>query len=348
MNSEKHIRIKPNLFLVEDESVLCFQKTYGDGIEFPNNVISTVFLKALRSNTSYTKIVNELRSGTGLPPEQIEVVLKKWVELGLLEYFTDQKKIDESTELYSRQIAFFDALQPLPDNEGNISRQEKLSKAHIIIIGIGGIGNYAALSFTVMGIGKITLVDGDKVERSNLSRQVIFKGSDIGSSKTKTAITHLKTVNPKCQFNEYPINVHSEEILEEIIKNNSSADLVFISADKPLTLPYWANDLADKHGFSFITCSYQSYTGFVGPIISGKGKRYEEIIPKRKQVLDGQSALVEKTNASFQHPSSSASNAILANMAVLESIKHILGIGRSNVLERRCVFNLNTFEMRYE
>jgi molybdopterin-synthase adenylyltransferase len=346
MEAERHIRIKRNLFLVEEEKLLCFQRTYGKGIEFPNNAISSVFLNALNKNTNYSKIVNELSNGTGLQKMQVETVLDKWIELGLLENFEDTDKVLEQTERYSRQIAFFDSMQPLPRFEDNVAKLNKLRNTHILIIGIGGIGNYAALSLAAMGVGRITLIDGDKVERSNLSRQVIFTSGDINAFKVNAAVEHLKKINPECVLQGYADHIETQEQLEDLIKR-TNPDLVFISADKPI-LPFWTDELSIKYHFSFITCSYQSYTGFVGPIISSAGKRYGEVIPKRKQLLNDQSALVEKTNTSFQHPSSSASNAILANMAVLESVKYILGIGRSNVLEKRCVFNLDRFEMRYE
>ena len=58
--------------------------------------------------------------------------------------------------------------------------QKKLSNSSILIIGVGGLGSATSLYLTVSGIGKLTLVDFDSVDESNLSRQILFQKKDIG------------------------------------------------------------------------------------------------------------------------------------------------------------------------
>ena len=73
-------------------------------------------------------------------------------------------------ERYSRQIIL---------KKVGVIGQKKLSKSSVLIIGAGGLGSPIAIYLTALGIGKIGIVDKDKVEISNLSRQIIFNTSDI-------------------------------------------------------------------------------------------------------------------------------------------------------------------------
>lgn len=348
MTRDKHIRIKNNLYLVEDGNLLSFQKSYSEGVEFPVHEISEIIITALNKYSLYDDVVDYVISKTSWPRANADLIITKWFEMGLIECFDLKTSVNEISDRYDRQIGFFDALLPLEDYKDNIRRQEKLQSVHILIIGIGGIGNYAALSFAAMGIGKITLVDGDKIERSNLSRQVIFNDSSIDRYKTEIAARELKQKNPSLLVNHFPTHLNSKAELEEILKKTEPVDYVFVSADKPLLMPYWVDELAIEYGFSFINCSYQSYTGFVGPLITPTGKRYHEIVKKEKQILEDPSGYVADVNKNFRHPSMSPTNAIIANMAVLESIKHLIQLGDVNVLETRAVFNLKTFEITYE
>lgn len=75
------------------------------------------------------------------------------------------------------------------------SAQLKLEKAHIGIIGVGGLGSAAALYLTAAGVGKLTLIDGDTVDETNLQRQILYTEKDIGKSKVDVACSTLKDRN---------------------------------------------------------------------------------------------------------------------------------------------------------
>ena len=85
---------------------------------------------------------------------------------------------DHELEKYSRQIIL---------NEVGPEGQQKLKKASVLIIGIGGLGSSVIQYLNAAGIGKIGIVDYDKVELSNLNRQLIYKKSDLGKSKVDVA-----------------------------------------------------------------------------------------------------------------------------------------------------------------
>ena len=95
---------------------------------------------------------------------------------------------------YSRQIIL---------KKIGIIGQKKLLKSSVLIVGAGGLGSPVAIYLSALGIGKIGIIDNDKVEISNLARQIIFTNSDIKKKKSPTAINKLKQINPNIKFKSF-------------------------------------------------------------------------------------------------------------------------------------------------
>jgi sulfur-carrier protein adenylyltransferase/sulfurtransferase len=93
---------------------------------------------------------------------------------------------------YSRQLR-------LPDWTMQIQAQLKASK--VLLIGAGGLGCPAAIYLATSGIGQITIIDNDKIELSNLHRQILFDIDDVGSLKSEVAVKKLQKLNPFVQIN---------------------------------------------------------------------------------------------------------------------------------------------------
>ncbi len=105
--------------------------------------------------------------------------------------------------------------------------QERLSNSSILIIGVGGLGSAASLYLTVSGVKKLTLVDFDSVDESNLSRQVLFQKEDIGMNKAIVAKRKLKTFNEDILIDAIEKRLSEDEI-REFIKD---CDLVIDATD---------------------------------------------------------------------------------------------------------------------
>lgn len=94
---------------------------------------------------------------------------------------------DEELERYARHIV-------LPQIGG--AGQAKLKAARVAVIGAGGIGSAAIPALAAAGIGTLTIIDDDRVERSNLQRQTIFRDADVGRPKAALAARFAKDLNP--------------------------------------------------------------------------------------------------------------------------------------------------------
>lgn len=81
-----------------------------------------------------------------------------------------------------------------------IEGQQKLAAAHVLIIGLGGLGSPAALYLAASGVGRLTLVDDDIVELSNLQRQIIHRQHNIGERKVSSARSNLLAINPEIEI----------------------------------------------------------------------------------------------------------------------------------------------------
>ncbi len=122
--------------------------------------------------------------------------------------------------------------------------QLRLKQASVLVVGAGGLGCPVLLYLAAAGVGRIGIVDDDVVDFSNLQRQVLYTGDDIGRSKAEVAVARLQAQNPEVECLAYAERLGPENALERI----RAYDLVIDGSDNFPTR-YLVNDacvLADK------------------------------------------------------------------------------------------------------
>ncbi len=85
-----------------------------------------------------------------------------------------------------------------------------LKQSQITVVGVGGVGSYAAEALCRCGVGKITIIDPDRIEDSNINRQIPALSSTIGRYKTEVMARRLQQINPSLQIKQYPSSYNSE------------------------------------------------------------------------------------------------------------------------------------------
>ncbi|WP_275097712.1 HesA/MoeB/ThiF family protein [Sedimenticola hydrogenitrophicus] len=125
---------------------------------------------------------------------------------------------DDQLLRYSRQI-----MLPSIGIEG----QEKLLQSRVVIFGLGGLGSPAAMYLAAAGIGELVLVDFDRVDLTNLQRQIIHTTGSIGQLKVDSARQTLRSLNPECRIETVSSRLEGEELEREIRR----ADLVIDGTD---------------------------------------------------------------------------------------------------------------------
>jgi len=119
----------------------------------------------------------------------------------------------------------------------SLDHQHKLKQSKVLVIGAGGLGAPLLQYLVAAGVGTIGIVDFDRVEESNLHRQILFDDGDIGKLKVKTAAEKLKRQNSHVNIIEYPLKLDSSNALEII----SNFDIVADGSDNFPTR-YLVND----------------------------------------------------------------------------------------------------------
>ena len=121
--------------------------------------------------------------------------------------------------------------------------QQKLKAAKVLMVGAGGLGAPAALYLAAAGVGTIGLVDPDAVSLSNLQRQVLYAGSDVGRPKVEAAKEHLTALNQHVSIEPHPVWLNAENAGDIV----SRYDLVLDGTDDFATR-FAVSDACLAHG----------------------------------------------------------------------------------------------------
>lgn len=114
---------------------------------------------------------------------------------------------DDQLLRYSRQIF-------LPDIDE--AGQQRLAAARVLVLGLGGLGSPVATYLAGAGVGRLVLVDPDKVDVSNLHRQILHRSSTIGLAKTESARLALQALNPDVEIVTHPARLAGSELLDAL------------------------------------------------------------------------------------------------------------------------------------
>ncbi len=171
----------------------------------------------------------------------------------------------EFSNRYVRQIV-------LP-NFGMAS-QRKLLKSSVLIVGMGGLGCPASLYLAGAGVGKIGIADPEKVEESNLHRQVLFDTNCCGKSKVKEALKRLRALNPDILVEDYCTSVTKENVLSLI----EEYDVVIDGTDN-FSTKYLLNDATFKAGKPLVLGSVFAYEGYISVFNYSSGPCYRCLFP---------------------------------------------------------------------
>ena len=186
--------------------------------------------------------------------------------------------------------------------------QERLRKAKVVVAGAGGLGSVISIYLAVAGVGKIRLIDHDRVELGNLNRQVLYGDQDIGRAKVDSAREKLESLNPEVTV----------EAVRETITEGSAFELVdgcdlIVDAMDNFGARYILNKVAIDRGIPFF---HGAVRGFEG--------RATTIVP-------GQTACLRCVYARAPQPEAApvigVAPAVIGSIQATEVIKYIVGIG---------------------
>ncbi|MFC4585546.1 HesA/MoeB/ThiF family protein [Sphaerisporangium corydalis] len=185
--------------------------------------------------------------GTLTPPEVIDRLRETFPELtavsasGVVELLLNSGYVEDAAaappdefstaeqERYSRNIAFFRRVDLTP-RAHNWEAQVRLKHSRVLVLGLGGTGSHVAWALAACGVGRIHCVDRDVVELSNLTRQVLYRESDIGRAKAEITVARLAEVNSSLAITGERRTVECQDDLAELVRG---FDALALCADEP-------------------------------------------------------------------------------------------------------------------
>jgi molybdopterin/thiamine biosynthesis adenylyltransferase/rhodanese-related sulfurtransferase len=202
----------------------------------------------------------------------------------------------------------------LPDV--GLAGQKRLLSAKVLLVGAGGLGSPAALYLAAAGIGQLTLVDDDHVERSNLQRQVLHGDSDVGQAKVLSAAKRLAALNP---------GVHVEPVGQRLDRENvlsllAGHDLVIDGADN-FDTRYLVNAACGTLGIPWVYGAVERFRGQVSLFVPGAGPCYRCLFPEPPP--PGFAPNCAEAGVLGVLPG------VIGLLQATEAIKHLLGLGQT-------------------
>ncbi|RPG94929.1 MAG: HesA/MoeB/ThiF family protein [Candidatus Pelagibacter sp. TMED253] len=137
-----------------------------------------------------------------------------------------------------------------------LAGQKKISSANVLVIGLGGLGCPLLTYLAASGVGKIGIVDFDKVEISNLNRQTLFNHKDIGKFKVKQANKVINKINKKIKIIPFKKKITSKNIKKIL----SSFDIICDGTDN-YNSRYLINDYCVKNKKILISSAISKFDG---------------------------------------------------------------------------------------
>jgi len=174
---------------------------------------------------------------------------------------------DEKLARYSRHLL-------IP--EVGIAGQEQLLQTSILLIGAGGLGSPAGLYLTAAGVGRLGIVDDDRVDASNLQRQVLHSTEELGRSKAESARQSLEELNPDVEVVTYEERLTSENI-DRIL--GEGWELIVDGADNFPTR-YLLNDASVWHQIPVVHGSIYRFEGQATVFKPFEGPCYRCLFPQ--------------------------------------------------------------------
>ena len=171
----------------------------------------------------------------------------------------------EQVERYSRHIIL---------ERMGLKGQLKLLQSSVLIVGAGGLGSPAALYLSAAGVGKIGIIDFDKVDLSNLQRQIVHFTEDVGRSKAESAASKLRAINPDVEVRTYNERLLAENAVEII----SEYDFVIDGTDN-FSAKFLINDACYFAGKPFCHAGILRFEGQIITVIPEKTTCYRCVFP---------------------------------------------------------------------
>lgn len=256
--------------------------------------------------------------------------------------------LDASTlERFERQIGlFFD----VADGGRHPRRaQQALGRSEVALIGVGGTGSWMAQTLAMSGVGRLVLMDADRVDVGNLSRQALFATRDVGRRKIDAAADRLRAVaGPGLDVRTVDAHLLEDTDLRQLV---AGCDLVIDCADEPdiNTTAAWIARACMPLGVPHIVGGgYSGHVGLIGPTVIPFSSACWTCFTREAEERNKADRIVPLLRHRSRHTGAFAPlSALVANLQALDAIRVLSGIAPPALTDRLGELDLRTCRLRW-
>ena len=191
--------------------------------------------------------------------------------------------------------------------------QERIKAARVLVVGAGGLGSPASLYLAAAGIGTLGVIDHDRIELSNLQRQVLFSTASVGTSKASAARDRLLSLNPEISVRAHELELRADNAIQVV----EQYDLVIDGSDR-LATRYLVNDVCVLLHKPLVSAAIHRFEGQAMTYVPAQGPCYRCLFPRS---ADGVAPNCAEAGVLGVLPG------ILGALQAAEALKLIVGIG---------------------
>jgi adenylyltransferase/sulfurtransferase len=156
-----------------------------------------------------------------------------------------------------------------------LASQERLAASRVLVVGAGGLGAPVLMYLAAAGVGGLSIVDSDRVDVTNLHRQLLFGTADVGRSKLDAAAARLADINP-----DVAVTLHETRLTAANAASLVGGHDVVIDATDNFPARYAINDACLLHGVPFVYGSVARFQGQVSVFATPGGPCYRCLFPE--------------------------------------------------------------------
>lgn len=173
---------------------------------------------------------------------------------------------DYELRRWERNVNFFGSYARLADNRYELQR--RLLDCRVTLLGLGGLGSHLLLDMAAMGVGHVRVVEFDRVELSNLNRQILYRDADVGLPKIDLAVARVREFNPRIDIEAVPRRIESTE---DVLAAAADADVVISVADRPkMEISHWVNEGCVRAGVPLVTGGLETQRAVYFTVLPGR------------------------------------------------------------------------------
>jgi molybdopterin/thiamine biosynthesis adenylyltransferase len=178
---------------------------------------------------------------------------------------------ERDKERYDRSRRFY-RWTDLTPRASQWEPQVALRTARVVVVGLGGTGGTAALALAASGVGRLHCVDDDRVELSNLNRQILYSEKDIGRLKIDAAADRLRLLNSDISVTVERLRVRGSDDFAALVRDR---DVLLLAADRPGEIRAWANRACLDRSKPWVDSGYHGPRASVCVYVPRQGPCYE-------------------------------------------------------------------------